>query len=48
METEQKLKFKGAVRFPCPGCGQEIVRTPHERKIAAKYRCPKCEFEGPN
>lgn len=39
----------GTVNFKCPKClGYELVRTPNERKIAAKYHCPKCGFEGPN
>lgn len=37
------------VTFPCPNCGKaNIVRTAHERSIAAKYKCPECGFEGPN
>jgi len=39
----------GNVVFPCPQCGKEIIkRTLHERKIATKYKCSKCGFEGPN
>jgi hypothetical protein len=39
----------GSTRFPCPNCGKsEIVRCVHCRKIAAKYKCPKCGFIGPN
>ena len=39
----------GAVRFMCPNCGKkEIIRCQHCRKIAAKYKCPGCGFEGPN
>lgn len=46
--TEHKYIPQGTVRFPCPSClKQEIVRTPNERKIGAKYTCA-CGFEGPN
>ncbi|MBI4141661.1 RNA-binding protein [Candidatus Woesearchaeota archaeon] len=39
----------GIARFLCPQCGKsEIVRCAHCRKIAAKYVCPQCNFEGPN
>jgi len=40
---------KGVARFTCPKCtGMEIVRCPHCRKLAAKYVCAACGFEGPN
>lgn len=36
-------------RFVCPNCGKtEIVRCGYCRKIVAKYKCPACNFEGPN
>jgi len=39
----------GSVKFPCPKCGKyEIVRPKKERQIVIKYKCPNCEFEGPN
>ncbi len=38
----------GSVTFPCPVCGEKIIRTRNEREIVAKYVCPKCGFEGPN
>ena len=39
----------GNAQFKCPQCGkQEIVRCLHCRKIAAKYKCPECDFVGPN
>ncbi|MBS3104758.1 RNA-binding protein [Candidatus Woesearchaeota archaeon] len=39
----------GSTRFKCPKCGQvELVRCNHCRKIAAKYKCSSCGFEGPN
>ena len=39
----------GSVVFKCPSCNEaEIRRTLNERKTAVKYKCPKCEFEGPN
>ena len=40
---------KGTAVFNCPSCGKEkVVRCMHCRKIAAKYTCPSCSFEGPN
>jgi len=43
------MEEQGTVKFKCPGClGYEIERTKHERRIAARYKCPKCGFEGPN
>jgi len=37
------------VKFTCPNCGEvEIVRSQHDRSIAAEYVCPKCGFVGPN
>ncbi|MFH0868449.1 MAG: zinc finger domain-containing protein [Candidatus Woesearchaeota archaeon] len=40
---------KGTAVFNCPNCGkQQIIRCMHCRKIAAKYICPACNFEGPN
>jgi len=43
------MNNKGAVTFMCPACGKyEIVRSPHMRKLSAKYNCPECGFEGPN
>lgn len=39
----------GAVNFPCPNCGEEeIIRCSGCRKLAVRYKCTKCEFEGPN
>ncbi|MBI4140911.1 RNA-binding protein [Candidatus Woesearchaeota archaeon] len=39
----------GTAKFLCPQCGKvEIVRCAHCRKIAAKYVCAECNFEGPN
>jgi len=39
----------GSTRFMCPKCGKtEVVRCPHCRQIAAKYKCSECSFEGPN
>ena len=39
----------GSTRFMCPRCGKsEIIRCNHCRKIAAKYMCSDCSFEGPN
>ena len=39
----------GAVRFLCPNCGKyEIIRCSPCRKNVTKYKCPECQFEGPN
>jgi len=39
----------GSVLFPCPKCNKsQIIRCRHCRKIAAKYTCASCGFEGPN
>ena len=39
----------GTAKFSCPKCGEgKIIRCFHCREIAAKYKCPKCEFIGPN
>ncbi|MEK6983848.1 MAG: zinc finger domain-containing protein [Nanoarchaeota archaeon] len=39
----------GSTRFMCPRCTKiEIIRCNHCRRIAAKYKCSECEFEGPN
>ncbi|RMD58632.1 RNA-binding protein [Candidatus Woesearchaeota archaeon] len=46
---KQLLGQTGAARFSCPKCLKtEIVRCNDCRKIAARYRCPECGFEGPN
>ena len=37
----------GAVIFPCPECGKEIVRCSEARSNALKYTC-SCGFVGPN
>ncbi len=40
---------QGAVNFECPSCGKTtIVRCRNCRKIAAKYTCSECGFDGPN
>ena len=39
----------GSVEFPCPKCTSfKLVRCSNCRKNAIKYKCPSCEFEGPN
>lgn len=49
ISTNRKIaNDNGAVKFPCPSCGFEIVRSTAARLAAMKYKCPKCEFEGPN
>ena len=47
--TTQDFQGAGSVTFLCPRCGKgKIRRTHHERKIATKYHCSSCGFEGPN
>lgn len=39
---------KNSAIFDCPKCDKgEIVRCGDCRKIATKYKCPECGFEGP-
>ncbi|MFH1332290.1 MAG: zinc finger domain-containing protein [archaeon] len=46
---KETINEKGSVMFKCPSCGQsDIIRCLHCRKIGARYKCPVCEFEGPN
>ena len=43
------VSMHDAVKFICPNCGKkEIIRCSHCRRVAAKYKCPECGFEGPN
>ncbi|HLD04992.1 MAG TPA: zinc finger domain-containing protein [Candidatus Nanoarchaeia archaeon] len=40
---------RGTTHFACPKCGEyEVIRCFTCREIVAKYKCPKCQFEGPN
>lgn len=40
---------EGSVKFLCPKCGQTtIVRSALARRLAARYKCEKCGFSGPN
>ena len=46
--NERKMQTK-SVKFKCPNCEKtEIIRSLHDRKIAAPYKCEECGFEGPN
>ncbi|MCD6530147.1 DUF1610 domain-containing protein [Candidatus Bathyarchaeota archaeon] len=37
-----------ATKFPCPNCGDIIIRRCKRCRIFARpYRCPKCGFTGP-
>ncbi|MDA1196550.1 MAG: zinc finger domain-containing protein [Nanoarchaeota archaeon] len=45
---ERITNARGSVKFPCPGCNSEIVRSSHARKLGAQYVCPNCQFLGPN
>jgi Zn-ribbon RNA-binding protein len=41
--------LKGSAKFKCPQCSEsDIVRCKDCRQIAAKYKCQKCGFTGPN
>ena len=41
--------LNGSVSFDCPNCGKEtLVRCKDCRNKAIKYKCSKCNFEGPN
>ena len=43
------LNLEGVTKFKCPKCGKyEIIRCGHCKHIVAKYKCPNCNFEGPN
>lgn len=43
------INNEGATSFSCPKCGEVvIVRCADCRKIATKYKCSQCGFEGPN
>jgi predicted RNA-binding Zn-ribbon protein involved in translation (DUF1610 family) len=37
---------KNFAEFPCPTCGEKLVRCKHCREIRNKYVCG-CGFEGP-
>ncbi len=34
------------VEFPCPECGEKVVRCAHCRSVNNPYKC-KCGFVGP-
>ncbi|MHA1673768.1 MAG: zinc finger domain-containing protein [Promethearchaeota archaeon] len=39
---------ENAVHFICPSCGDVFIwRCERCRRFARKYKCPKCNFEGP-
>ncbi|HIH38424.1 RNA-binding protein [Candidatus Woesearchaeota archaeon] len=49
ISSKQKVaNDRSAVVFPCPGCGEQIVRSKTARMLASPYKCQKCGFEGPN
>lgn len=49
MSCKKNIANVGGATFKCPECGKfDIIRCTHCRKIAAKYKCAVCGFEGPN
>jgi len=36
-----------SVSFPCPSCGELIVRSKKARQNVIPYKCSKCGFVGP-
>ncbi len=43
------MNIIGSTKFQCPKCGKTtIIRCKHCRKLATKYKCENCGFEGPN
>ena len=42
------LPREGAVKFPCPQCGETIIwRCEKCRGFGRPYKCQKCGFSGP-
>jgi hypothetical protein len=40
---------EGTAKFLCPSCSKyAIIRCRHCREAAIKYKCPECQFQGPN
>jgi len=40
--------FENSVSFPCPNCGDVIIRRCERcREFAKEYKCHKCGFIGP-
>jgi predicted RNA-binding Zn-ribbon protein involved in translation (DUF1610 family) len=35
------------VSFPCPVCGEKIIRCVKCRENRVEYVCPSCGFRGP-
>ncbi|MBI3033582.1 RNA-binding protein [Candidatus Woesearchaeota archaeon] len=41
--------IRGSARFMCPSCSKyEIIRCTSCRAMATRYKCPECQFSGPN
>ncbi|MCK5449784.1 DUF1610 domain-containing protein [Candidatus Pacearchaeota archaeon] len=36
-----------SVQFPCPKCGEKILRCKRCRSLSLEYKCPKCGYKGP-
>jgi predicted RNA-binding Zn-ribbon protein involved in translation (DUF1610 family) len=48
VKIDKKMQTR-SVMFKCPNCEKsEIIRSLHDRQIAAPYKCSECGFEGPN
>ena len=46
---KELINDQGSTKFTCPNCNKgEIVRCAQCRKLGTKYKCPVCDFEGPN
>ena len=36
-----------SVKFPCPGCGVQLMRCHKCRGLSIEYTCIKCGYKGP-
>ncbi|MFA4960787.1 MAG: zinc finger domain-containing protein [Candidatus Pacearchaeota archaeon] len=35
------------VKFPCPSCGEKILRCDKCRSLSIEFKCKKCNYKGP-
>lgn len=47
VSTGEKVVGRGFAGFPCPNCGDRIVRSEKSRRQGTLYECPECGFVGP-